>query len=242
MSDLDTTAFTKAFIEALSNEKVIKVLEECVSSGLKHDISVINTNVDRLLTEIQILKTTCNELKNENELLKTALNKRDSTIADMNKKVKGLEDTIDKYDQQSKSNNLRVIGLEEKLHENTEAEVMKLLTGNLKLELDKSDIEQVYRVGKPNESCKSRPVVIKFTSYRVRDMVFRKRGNLKTTARNTYINEDLTKKRSQQFQLARQMKRNGKINDCWTWDGTVLIKDLLNKVHKVNQINDFEKF
>ena len=32
------------------------------------------------------------------------------------------------------------------------------------------------------------------------------------------------------------------INEVWTWDGVVRVKDLYNKVHVINRETDFEKF
>ena len=51
-----------------------------------------------------------------------------------------------------------------------------------------------------------------------------------------FVNEDLTKSRSYLLWTARKAKRNSKIQDCWTIDGNVMIKDNRNVIRQVKNL------
>ena len=47
-----------------------------------------------------------------------------------------------------------------------------------------------------------------------------------------YINEDLCRGRAQLAHQAREIRRAGGINETWTFDGFIIVKDLQNKIKK----------
>ena len=57
-----------------------------------------------------------------------------------------------------------------------------------------------------------------------------------------YINEDLCRGRAQLAYKARMIKLAGGINDTWTFDGFILVKDLQNKIHKISRRADLLKY
>ena len=48
-----------------------------------------------------------------------------------------------------------------------------------------------------------------------------------------YLNEDLSKVRSELLFLSRKAKRGTKIMDCWSYDGRIVVKDLKGKISTV---------
>ena len=81
---------------------------------------------------------------------------------------------------------------------------------------------------------RTRAIIVRFRSERVRDEVFRARTKLKShnAERRTdkiFINDDLTPRRAKLSFDARASKRANKITDCWTAYGRVMIKDLAGK-------------
>ena len=60
--------------------------------------------------------------------------------------------------------------------------------------------------------------------------------------RGFYVNEDLTKTRFDMFRYSRKLLKDHLINDTWTKDGNVFIKDFKAKVHvftKLETLRDF---
>ena len=65
----------------------------------------------------------------------------------------------------------------------------------------------------------------------------------RSTARvhRLYINEDLTKTRAEVAARARQLKRDGKLDDTWTRDGIIFVKkgDSVHRIATVREIHVF---
>ena len=59
---------------------------------------------------------------------------------------------------------------------------------------------------------------------------------------SVYLADDLTKTRAQMAYEARQLKRAGLIQDTWTFDSKILIKDLRNRIKPVMHESDLQKF
>ena len=57
-----------------------------------------------------------------------------------------------------------------------------------------------------------------------------------------FINEDLTKSRSKLAYEARRLKKENKINDCWTASGRILVKDRQDKIVQICSDNDIKQF
>ena len=124
-------------------------------------------------------------------------------------------------------------------------------------------IDRVHRVGPQKESV-PRSVLVKFATYRARDSVYRRKKNLKQvnqernqtsqeqdtqtvnqqsasrTKPKIFINEDLTKLRSNLLWAARKKKKDGKLQDCWTWDGSVQIKNNVARIIPIQTHADLE--
>ena len=90
---------------------------------------------------------------------------------------------------------------------------------------------------------RDRPILVKFTSYKYKEAMMKARRGLnkidatkifpdsqwpalpaRSTARvhRLYINEDLTRTRAEVAARARQLKRDGKLDDTWTREASFL--------------------
>ena len=65
----------------------------------------------------------------------------------------------------------------------------------------------------------------------------------RSTARvhRLYINEDLTKTRAEVAARARQLKRDGKLDDTWTRDGIIFVKKG-DSVHRITTVREIHVF
>ena len=57
-----------------------------------------------------------------------------------------------------------------------------------------------------------------------------------------YINEDLCRGRAQLAHKARKIRRAGGINETWTYDGFIIVKDRQNKIKKISRRSDLMKY
>ena len=108
------------------------------------------------------------------------MNQLESKVADM-------EALIDRQNQYSRRNCLRLSGVSETQGENTDTTVTKILSA-IGANISIDEIDRSHRLGKPRKSPSSsqaqsrnplpRDIIIKFTSYRARQKVYMLRSKL----------------------------------------------------------------
>ena len=180
------------------------------------------------------------------------LAERDVHIAELEKKVSTLELELDELQQYSRRPNLRLQGVEDDTRgEGLERKLLAVTNGEMKLDpaVERKDIERCHRLGRVDgQQNQPRTAIVRFTSERVRDSVYRSRGSLKEynskrgIGYKVFINEDLTRSRSKLAYETRRLKKENKINDCWTASGRILIKDRSDKIVQICSDMDIKKF
>lgn len=152
-------------------------LDQILDGIAKLDIKTDNTN-----RKIEQLTQTINGLKTENLLLKDRITK--------------LEEKLDYQENQMRRNNVIVYNLEENDSENwnqTEEKVKLFVKGFYEIELTDKDVERAHRLGnKLTTKTNPRPVVVKFSNFKIRDNIIRGASKLKGS---TYaVSEDFSQK------------------------------------------------
>ena len=147
--------------------------------------------------------------------------------------------------------NYRIYGLPESTDSSGEDIGSKVLTlineqAHVSPPLTPEEVDRVHRIGPRPTSNRPgpRPVILKLATYRTRARIFSKRTNLRNSHTSVYINEDLTKTRAQLLWKARGMKRRQAIEDCWSHDGQILIKNKNGKIIPVKndtQLDELER-
>ena len=109
--------------------------------------------------------------------------------------------------------------------------------------MSQEDIIVSHRLGKRSDTGdRPRVVIVRFNKVTVRDRVIRARSRLHNrndSAEQIYVKEDLTQRRAALARQTRQMKKNHKINDCWTYNCKIVVKTLTNIIKVINtEINN----
>lgn len=128
-----------------------------------------------------------------------------------------LRDKTDQLEMYTRRNSLRIFGVEEKEGECTD-ELVISVAHKISVPLNLADIDRSHRVGSKSPD-KTRPIIVKFVSYRKRKEVFRAKRNLKGSG--VTVREDLTRARLELLQAA--IKRFG-LSNVWTEDGLVVVR------------------
>jgi len=116
-----------------------------------------------------------------------------------------------------------------------------------------NDVDRSHRIGRKADdnsaSASSKPtprqVIVKFATYRARQIVYKARTKLKNVGyKGTFINEDLTRHRSFLLYKARKLTKTKpkRLDSAWSSDGTVLVKDNSNTVHRIQSETDLSIF
>ena len=89
---------------------------------------------------------------------------------------------------------------------------------------------------------RSREIIVKFTNTSVRLHMLKGRAVLRTRNANTYINEDLTKKRRDLGFESRKLKKAGRIDKTWVYNCNVYIKDKGDNKLCITSMEDLDPF
>jgi len=170
-------------------------------------------------------------LKSENDSLKT--------------RITQLENAAEIAEQYSRRNCLRVTGIKENPGESTD-EIILNMARAIDADVSLADIDRSHRVGKisatsesETEPPKPRAIIVKFATYRARRSFYKARTKSKTCGyKNIFVNEDLTQYRNIVLYQARKLVREERLEGAWSSDGTILIKDNKDGVHRINTAAD----
>lgn len=180
------------------------------------------------------------KLEKENEELRTRVCKleRDADTAEQYSRrnclrISGIPETVTGRDGDMSSQNKAMLPK----HEFTDEKVRKIARA-LEVNVDLTDIDRSHRIGiqKPG---KPRDIIVKFSTYRARNALYRARVGLKTCGYSgVFVNEDLTQIRSALFYKARQLVKDRYLNGAWTYDGTIMVKDDNQKTHRITCVSE----
>jgi len=107
------------------------------------------------------------------------------------------------------------------------------------------ELDRAHRVGKPSDiaGAKPRAILMKFATHWSKQRVFNAKKKLYTEDENLprlFLNEDLTRRRSELLWRARKLKKDGIIQDTWTANGTILLKDARNAVASFKSLKELD--
>lgn len=111
-------------------------------------------------------------------------------IALLHDENKHLQERVEKQEQFSRRNNVRIYGISEASE--SRQEILKMLNNSSRLEFSPEKIETVYHIGKKT-TAGQRAVFLKFREYRYKEEIMSARKLLRGT--NVIICDDLTKER-----------------------------------------------
>ena len=209
--DSDTLALT--MIELFSDERVMKRMRDAL--------------YPRELVE------KLDEMTRRLAVLTTSVKARDDRIKTLESKVAALEHESNKVEQYSRRPNLRFTGIAEtdETNENTTEKILDIINEDMSpnAQIRPEQIERSHRLGAKtdrNGKIRQRAIIVRFGHENTRDAVYRARFMLKKkSGPKVFVNEDLTSTRAALAFQTRQLKKKGKVMDCWTAAGKVMVKD-----------------
>ena len=177
--------------------------------------------------------------------LNDRLDKRNQYIMTLEKRLEAVEANYDRLEQYSRRSNFRFHGIKESDNDDTTAKVMAIVNDTVAITYDtvNSDIDTSHRLWpKPASGERPKPVIVRFTCERLRDVVPRARRRVRDLGSVIYINEDLRQRRAKRASKARQLKKEHNFADCWTYNGRVMINTVWNVVRELRTNLDLNKY
>ena len=244
-------------IESLLEPRVMEALGKALGTTISAMVSKsVEERLETLLGRISNLEQRVHseaderlKLAAENTLLQTRVAELEAYTRSENLIFHGLELTSmseaisqpgDSNDQPHSSGSPSNSTLSE-TNRATEDNVLKFGSSPLGVSLPREDISVAHRLGKRPGDPKPAPVIVRFTTRRVRNAVFGARKSLKAKGVRVFINEHLTSSRAKVFGEARKLVKEKRLEGAWTNNGAVFIRlsGLPNsRPKKVELIND----
>nr|CAH7754371.1 unnamed protein product [Callosobruchus chinensis] len=200
--------FEQTLIDALKKKNVAdsisNVILQTVTAALNDKFNYYDDKIAQLETEIANLKLT-----NERNVGNTP-------VEGMHQKT--MEQKLDNVQQHIKNNNLRLMQVPEAEGENLLDKVYDVFTNKMKVDINKSEITAVYRVGRRNDT-KPRHVLVSFNDNSIKMAAYNKKKFLKGT--KIVIKEDLTLHRLKAVKVASE--KFG-FKNVWTVNGNIFVK------------------
>lgn len=235
----------KVCLDDTQIKQITDLLKDTFESKLSDMVSTIVANV------LEGVQNKLSVIQDENICLK-------ARVEELESRIKYLEHQEDQASQYSRRNCLRVSGIKEEEGESMENIVMSLAT-EIKAEIDIRDIDNVHRLGSskpstrqsqsnqsamPSNIGRPRDIIIKFTSFRSRQIFYTRRSALKTSKvfGRVFVNEELSKKRGEVFFHARRLAKAKQVKSAWTANGVILVKDNSERIHRCERLSDLDKF
>ena len=167
---------------------------------LKASIKFVNEKFEEYEKDKKEREKEIKDLKEEVEDLKNQLNE--------------VDHMLDKQEQYSRRHCFLVHGVRESANENTDNLVISTIKENMDAELVEEDIDRTHRIGKKREDGKPRPIIVKFTRYNRRRMIYQRKKKLK--GKGISITESLTERRMKELNAARAQYE---FKNVWSQDG-----------------------
>ena len=157
-------------------------------------------------TANQPLETEITNLQSKVSTLETDKTELTQQVNNLSKRVNMLELERDKAKQYSRRNCVRISGIPVKDKEDTD-EIVLEMAAEIGSGISPPDIDLSHRIGNLHKD-KPKDFIARFTTYRAHNRFIRARRNLKDIDKydNVYINEDLTKQRSELLFKARKLQ------------------------------------
>jgi hypothetical protein len=223
-------------IEALLDPRVVDAISKALSPSIALSIDeVLGKRLEGLVTSVRDLKgevtrlnKQCDEVHKENTTLKQQIIIQDRRL-----------DDLETY---SRSDNLIIRGLPEQSaaeratggaalddhatldnHTSVESTVIAFVKDSLGIDLLPRDVSIAHRI-KAGPKDLARPIVVRFTSRKVRNLVYSSKKKLKDCGHRVFISEHLTKAASDLFFEARKLVRDKRLSAAWTQNGQIFVK------------------
>lgn len=144
---------------------------------MKTSLEYAHTGIEELRTELANEKKEKEDIKEEIKEVKDRLTHMKLEIDDLKRKSVDSEN-------RSRRNCLEFVGVNESVGETEamlETSLLNIISSKMRLTLAAGDIERCHRLGSPRPG-QSRSAIVRFLSYKTRDLVWQKRTSLKGTS------------------------------------------------------------
>ncbi|KAK3099490.1 hypothetical protein FSP39_005234 [Pinctada imbricata] len=200
----------------------------------EEDMQTISNSVCQYIMENigTIMSPLLAQLSND---LKEAVRSSGEEIVQLRAENVTLRNKVDELEQRSRRNNVRISGIKEAPGVEEDGQLISIVKKDLSvtgISIQDSDIDDVYRAGEKRPG-RTRPIVVRFTNHITKAKVssFESRKKL---PKGVYVNDDLTRTRSNLLYRARCLVKTRALEKAWSANGNVFVRDLRGTKHRID--------
>lgn len=196
--------------------------------------TIISTFKEVLSREIEemITKQVTEKVTQECAQLNKGVTKMGTEVRDLKADNSKLYAILDDQEQNARSQNVRIFGVETSDGEDTRKIVLDLLNKKMKCGIKDSEIKKCFRVPAKNPSDKPPAILVQFFNDTSRTAVLVNRKQNPVTG--VSVKEDLTKRR---LDLLHRAVSKYTLKNAWTLRGNVYIRDN-EGIRRINSVSD----
>lgn len=158
---------------------------------------------------------------------------------------KQLQKDLDALEQYGRRSLIRISGLSERATGDETTTAVRKIMSEIDPDHKPEDVIRSHWVGKSSgpqvSHRKPRQIIVRLSDPSVKIRLMKCRKNLKSSRdlKSVFINEDLTHTRNKIFFLARQLQKNKSVEQVWTTNGNIRLKDRHGRIYETNTIDRF---
>ena len=234
---------TMTYIEEKFKEVVNKHQLQAELNSLKETIKNeiyerVNEDIEKIRSEVHDVDVLVQVCKKNIQSLNGRADKQDENHITSRLNFMRVQKRCEELENYSRRNSVRIFGIPDKDTETVEdcaEKVIKLLQTNLELKVDIEHIDIAHRMGTYQKG-RSRTIIVKFVSKRVKNMVIFNRRKLKGS--QVVIIEDVSKDTQE---LMKEALKKDETEKSWTKDGTIYALLKNKNIVKIHNYSDIEK-
>ena len=201
---------------------------------LYDEIAELKASFKQQESELRTAKDSLNATLKYNDELKLELKATKQRVKEQEEEIYELHEDMDTLEQYTRKNSLEFEGIPENIC-NDEDAVLKIAE-ILNVSVKREDIDICHRIKRK----KSRPIIARFVSHKVKRALYKQRVQLKNisfsqlfpsasaaaraSSNRIFINENLTAYRRNLVRMANERKNDGLLKGVWTIDGKLFVK------------------
>ena len=159
--------------------EILLRLEEKFDSGqesiLRNQTQIMN-RLSSLESQMEKFKEEIDDLRTQTTNLKSTINSLSESVGNNYDHGKDLQFLVDRQEQYSRKNSIRITGVTEETGESIENKTISILKNEIDVDISSEEIEIVHRVGRVHNG-NPRSILVKFLSHKTKESVMRRKKN-----------------------------------------------------------------
>ena len=209
-----------SFIKKIIKETILELTESILAPVIKQIEILEGTMHDQALAN--------DKLQKEVVTLKETIDEKDTKIDELQNNIKQetikRSELINKHEQYSRVNNIRIIGLagdlESETSHQTAEKVLKMINNKFSINMPYHEIDIAHRLGKFKPGS-NRRVIVRFVRRQAKSNIMSMKKKLKDSGMSIF--DDLTPLNSKVLASTRK-KRTDEIEQSWFTKGNIFVK------------------